>query len=414
MKPLFFLLVLLFLTSGVFSQEKIDRLILNKDFGKALEFINSELKQSSSASLWFKKGIVLQNQQQYENALTAFTEALLLEPDNPELLTEMAESFSALGNYYDASPFYEKAVNLNKNNLGLAAKLGRNYISLEQFKKAYSVYSGIYQKDSSNVFWNKQLAFSAYRAGQKDQARTLYEKIIVQNPRDYSSYFNLLRLYDRKEDLPKIIAVIDTGLVHFPKNAGFFKEKAIFYFAQKEYENAKKTFEDYFAAGGDSLFNLMLNYGISSYFSKDEPRALSVLKKCETLNPNDPFVLFYMSLCQKKLGKMDESAVKMQQAIDLSVPGFLPEMYHHLGQILGLQRKFEESIEALKKANELDPENYETLFEIATTYEEFSSNKTLALNFYRIYLQEAGESAQNANYALDRMKKIKEDLFFEK
>ena len=65
--------------------------------------------------------------------MVSFAEALLLEPDNPELLTEMAESFSALGNYYDASPFYEKAVNLNKNNLGLVAKLGRNYISLEQF-----------------------------------------------------------------------------------------------------------------------------------------------------------------------------------------------------------------------------------------------------------------------------------------
>lgn len=414
MKPLIFLLLLLFFSGVAFPQEKIDRLIMNKDFGKALEFINSELNHSPSASLWFKKGIVFQNQQQYQDALTAFTEALMLEPDNPEILTEMAESFSALGNYYDASPFYEKAVNLDKNNLGLAAKLGRNYISLEHFKKAYSVYSGIYKKDSSNVFWNKQLAFTAYRAGQKDQARTLYEKIIVQNPRDYSSYFNLLRLYDRKEDIPKIISVIDTGLVHFPHNPGFLKEKSIFYFAQKEYENAKKYFEVYFAAGGDSLFNLMLNYGISSYFSKDEPLAISVLKKCESLNPYDPFVLFYLSLSYKKLGKLDVAADKMQMAIDLSVPGFLPEMYHHLGQIFGLQRKFEESIEALKKANELDPENYETLFEIATTYEEFSSNKTLALNFYRVYLQEAGESARNASYALDRMKKIKEDLFFEK
>jgi tetratricopeptide (TPR) repeat protein len=88
-------------------------------------------------------------------------------------------------------------------------------------------------------------------------------------------------------------------------------------------------------------------------------------------------------------------------------------MYHHLGQILGQQRKFKESVAALQKANELDPTNAEVLFEIATTYEEYNSNKTLALNYYRIYLKEAGESGNNVNYALTRITKLKEDLFFE-
>jgi tetratricopeptide (TPR) repeat protein len=88
-------------------------------------------------------------------------------------------------------------------------------------------------------------------------------------------------------------------------------------------------------------------------------------------------------------------------------------MYHHLGQICGQQRKFPESIEALKKSLELDSSNPEILFEIATTYEEYNSNKTLALNYYRIYLKEAGEAGKNVNYTLDRMQRIKEDLFFE-
>jgi tetratricopeptide (TPR) repeat protein len=109
-----------------------------------------------------------------------------------------------------------------------------------------------------------------------------------------------------------------------------------------------------------------------------------------------------------------ENAEKyMQWAIDLSTPTYLPEMYHHLGQIFGQQRKFKESIAALQKSNELDPTNVEALFEIATTYEEFNSNKTLALNYYRIYLKEAGESGNNVNYALDRITRLKEDLFLE-
>ncbi len=103
----------------------------------------------------------------------------------------------------------------------------------------------------------------------------------------------------------------------------------------------------------------------------------------------------------------------MNAAIEAATPAYLPEMYHHLGQIYGQQRKFKESIAALQKANELDPENAEVLFEIATTYEEYNSNKTLALNYYRLYLKEAGESGNNVDYALTRITRIKEEMFFE-
>ena len=60
-----------------------------------------------------------------------------------------------------------------------------------------------------------------------------------------------------------------------------------------------------------------------------------------------------------------------------------------------------------------DNRKVEVLFEIATTYEEFNFNKTMALNYYKSYLLEAGEGAMNADYALNRMNKIKEELFFE-
>ena len=156
-----------------------------------------------------------------------------------------------------------------------------------------------------------------------------------------------------------------------------------------------------------------MNYAISCYFAKDENKALRVLSSLYHLVPNDPFVLFYMSLCNKKLANYELAENFMEGAIDMSIPEYLSEMYHHLGQIHAQQREFEESISALVKANELNPTNHEVLFEIATTYEEYNSNKTLALNYYRIYLKEAGESAKNVNYALDRITRIKEDQFFE-
>jgi len=415
MKTIKFLIIfsLIFESSTViFSQQEIDLLILNKKHNEALLQINLQIEQNASADLYYQKGLVYNSLQNYQEALNAFSEALKLQPENPDVLSEMAEGLSVLGNYHDATSYFRKAVKLQPGNLSLLAKLGRNYISLKDYKRAYNCFSDIYTLDSTNVYWNKQLAFCAFRTGNKNQAISLYEKVLKQNPRDYSSYFNLIRIFDKEKEAVKISSTIEAGLNNFPGDVDFFGERAKFYFETKEYEPAKKDYENYFFVGGDSLYQNLMNYGISSYFAKDELKAISILEICVNQLANDPYVLFYLSLSHKKLNNFELSEAYMNAAIEAATPAYLPEMYHHLGQIYGQQRKFKESIAALQKANELDPTNVEALFEIATTYEEYNSNKTLALNYYRIYLKEAGESGRNVNYALDRITRLKEEMFF--
>ena len=396
-----------------FSQKNIDVLLINKDYEKALAEIEKEIIKNPTAEFFLKKGIVFQNQQNYQEALQAFSAGLLLNSNHFALNNEMAESLTVLGNNHDAVSFFQKAIEINPADASVKGKLGRTFINLNQFKKAYELFSEIYQKDSLNIFWNKQLAFCAFRTGNKEEAIKLYEKVLEQNPRDYSTYINLSHLYDRKQEPEKVVELLTRGLEQFPGDEELFLEFARFYFGSKQYELAVPYYEKYFNAGGLRELKIQLNYAISSYFARNEKKSLEALAYCSTLAPNDPFVLFYKSLNHKRLAEYEDAEKFMKNAIEMSYPDFLPEMYHHLGQIHGQQREFEESVEALNKSYELDPTDHEVLFEIATTYEEFNSNKTLALNYYRIYLKEAGESGKNTNYALDRISKIKEDLFFE-
>lgn len=413
MRYLLFLTVLTVSFFTGFPQENIDLLILSREYEKAVQQIDKTLLRYQEASLYFKKGLVLNSMQQYQQAASAFSTALQLDPENPEIQIEMADVFTVMGNFHDATSLYEKAARLNPGNLLIRGKLGRNYIQLDKFQKAYSVFEKIVQEDSTNVFWNKQFAFCSHQIGKTAQAINWYEKVILANPGDYSSWFNLIRLYQQTEKLGKAMEFTEKGLEYFPGDAGFYELKAMQLFANKQYDEARKAYENYFIAGGDSLYKVLLNYGIGLYFTGNENKAIEMLNICSSRVANDPFALFYLSLSYKKLAQYDVAEAFMNVAIEAATPYYLPEMYHHLGQIFGQQRKFEQSIVALKKANELDPENHEVLFEIATTYEEFNSNKTLALNYYNIYLKEAGESARNVSYALDRIKKIKEDLFFE-
>lgn len=395
------------------AQEKIDLLIVNKNYDNALQLINDQLKDNPEVSLFLKKGSILNAQHDYQAAVLAFNAGLDMEPDNLQLVTEMADAYAALGNHHDASAYFEKAVIIDPGNLLLAGKLGRNYIQLNNYKKAYQVLNEVFHRDSSKVIWNKQLAYCAYQTGKMTEAVNLYEKVLEMNPGDYASYMNLIKIYQHLDQDNNKLTIVEKGLKQFPNDAAFLQVKAFHQFYLRNYEAASKAFEEYFVAGGDSAYRPLLNYGICLYFTGNAEKSITMLDGCVNQVANDPYALFYLALAYKKLVHYDVAEAYMNAAIESATPAYLPEMYHHLGQIYGQQRMFEESIAALKKANELDPTDYEVLFEIATTYEEFNANKTLALNYYNVYLREAGESAQNAAYALERMSRIKEDLFFE-
>ncbi|MEN8116761.1 MAG: tetratricopeptide repeat protein [Bacteroidota bacterium] len=410
---IFYSVLLIIIPFILFSQEQIDLLILNKNYNQALIEINNIIYKNPSAELYLKKGIVQQNLQDYQQALQSYTSGLQYDPKYTELLEQSAECLAILGNNPDAISYYKQAFELDTNNLVTAAKLGRVYINTKDYKNAYNIFSRIYANDSTNVYWNKQLAYCSFRIFKREQAVYLYEKVLEANPRDYGTYSNLIHAYNWKKQGNEIMATIDKGLQQFPGDSELIFERASFFFRTKRYGPAMLQFEKYMDAGGKLPYETMMNYGISAYFAEYTNKALEIFNDLFRMNPNDAIVMYYQSLCYKNLKNFEESEKLMQWAIESSTPNYVSEMYHHLGQILGQQRKFEESVVALEKAYELNPQKHEILFEIATTYEEFNSNKTMALNYYRIYLKEAGEEGKNIIYALDRIEKIKEDLFFE-
>ncbi|PIF02001.1 MAG: hypothetical protein CR996_01755 [Draconibacterium sp.] len=411
-KPLVLFTLLAAFLKTACAQDEIDILIFNKKYNEAIAMLDQKLANNAQYLLYLKKGLIYSQLQDYQNAVSAFYEALRLNPENPDILAELAENLSIIGNQQDAVDFYKKAIQLVPDNLSNKAKLGRVYINQKKYKLAYNLFYSIYSTDSSNIYWNKQLAFCSFKTGKRLEAVHLYEKVLEANPRDYITYSNLIHAYDRNKEKEKIVKVLEQGLQQFPNDDKLLLENADFRFKMGEYELARKFFEEYFVAGGDTLYKVVMNYAISTYFSAGTSESLPLFEKLYVINPNDPFTMFYMALIYKKMTDYEKSEKFLQWAIEASVPGFWSKFYHHLGQVYGLSRKFPESIEALKKANELDPDNFEILFEIATTYEEYNANKTLALNYYRLYIKEAGEKALNLNYALNRMKMIKEEQFF--
>lgn len=409
----FVILVFLLLAVSVelLSQERLDQLILNKQYGQAMSQVDKMLSEEPSAHLFHKKGLIMKELYDYSGSISAFNRAVVLDQQNITYLIDLADLMTTLGNVNDAINVYRKALSLGTEDVPVRAKLGQLLINQREFAEAHRIFSGLRQSDTTNVFFNKNLAIAAARIGKSQQAIDLFGQVLSANPRDISVYPLLAGLYIQTELFTRANAILRRGLEEFPGNSMLLLRLAQNLYSQRKFEEALPVYEQWIT-GNDLYFDVRKEYGIVLYFNKMEEKALEVLETALLELPSDPFVALYIGLCHKKLKDFEMSKQYLNLAIESSTPYYLGDIYHHLGQVHGLTREFDTSIEMLKKAYELDYTNHELLFEIATTYEEYNSNKTLALNYYQLYLTEAKEKALNATYALDRIKRLKEDLFF--
>ncbi|HKJ43122.1 MAG TPA: tetratricopeptide repeat protein [Sunxiuqinia sp.] len=416
------ILSLLLLLPLFAHSQQIDQLILNRHYQEALTQLDNQISHQPSAALYFKKGVVLEKMMDFVGAIKALGNACRMNTTETTYLEELADANSSLGNYMDAIACLKQAVQLAPKNLVLQGKLAHTYLELKAYHDAFDWYQKIYQQDSTNSYYNRYYAYAAYKNGKLGLAAILYEQMVHDHSRDLNSYLNLATIYgklgmgsktERENFEMKAEWALYQGLKVFPRQPALTLKLGDTYFLFKDYGRAQHPYEQYLA-DNDSIFDVLKNYAICLYFTDYEKDALAILQKCYQMNLNDPIVNFYLGACYKKLKLFPESEGYLLLAIESATPSYLAEIYHHLGQVYGLERKYKESIDAYKKAMELDPMKVELLFQIATTYEEYNFNKTLALNYYKMYLKEAGDQARNADYALDRIKKIKEDLFFEK
>lgn len=386
--------------------QNIDLLILNKNYTEALSQIKQNLEVRPDAELYFKQGLIYRQLLKPVSAERSIGNSISLDSTNSRYLAEYADLQAEIGNPFKAISFYQRASRYSPDDFNLQYKVGRAFMSTENFAKAYDVFMMIRVKDSTNVVYNKQLGIAALRTGKVDQAIGLFESVLEANPTDFSSYQYLVTLYAMNKDAVHVVRTSDRALFFFPDNPSVLLREANSLYAIKEYEEAVPLYERYLSKN-DSVFEVLKNYGLSLYFVQENEKSRAVLEQSFYLVPDDPFVNFYLGLVCKKLADFPSSIEYLNMSISIGRFG-MTERYHSLGQVYGLQREYTKAIEAFKEAYESNPDKKEILVEIATTYEEFNPDKKLALNYYNQYLNEAGDSALNAKYAQQRVEIIKE------
>jgi tetratricopeptide (TPR) repeat protein len=414
-----FILGFLFASLWVFPQHRIEKLFYENNYEAVLSVLApkvNENKAGESELIMAAKCYLAAFQ--YTDAAGCFEKILEKNTENSIAREGLADIQTTLNFKKEALQNYSLLPMPSKyDSLRIIGKKASVFLDLNYYEDAADLYTQLFTLDSANVFFFRRLMLARYKQKQYLPVVKLYvdtlnsaeckaDKDVKMMAADsyskFGDYIHSLELLDEifKLDSTYIPALSKAAYIHFSTYKNY-QDAVVLYRKLNKLENAADPFH-------------LRNQAICEYFTGNSELAAPMLDSLITEISNDAFIPFYAGLAYKKNREFDKSLEMLELATQIVIPVYAGDIFHHLGRAYASQREFEKAIETYKKVLEYDSANYQVLYDIAVTYEEYSLNRSVALGYYKLYLDGCPNvRAPDYTYAENRVKRIKEELFFD-
>ena len=181
-----------------------------EDFKKKIEQQQKRGQFTAEVKAFFENGVKLSDQGMYAEALQEFSKVLEKVPDQPVVVTRVAETYLKLGKNEEALANYKKAIELDPSdpglytNMGVAlGKLGKIAESREAFKKAASMNPANAAQNYTN------LGITLVSSGNTEEAAAAFKEAIAADPNYAEAYYQLgMALSAKKDTFPAAIEAL--------------------------------------------------------------------------------------------------------------------------------------------------------------------------------------------------------------
>jgi tetratricopeptide (TPR) repeat protein len=303
-----------------------------QDFEVTLRCCREAINLSGyNATAWLTKGSALVDLGRYEEAITAFDQAIDINPDDHAALYNKGVALDKLGRYEDAITAYDQALAIKPdkhaaiNNKGVAlGKIGRYEDAIAAYDQALAI-----KPDKHAALYNKGIAFG--KLDRYEEAITAFDQAIDINPDDHAALYNKGFALD---------------------NLGRYEE------AITAYDQALAINPDY----REALYNK--GFALDNLGRYKE--VLAAYDQALAINPDDHKALNNKGNALGNLGRYEEAITAFDKAIDIN-PDLHTALYNK-GVALGKIGRYEEAITAFDQAMAIKPDKHEALYNKASAY----------------------------------------------
>ncbi len=341
----------------------------------------------------------------YTDAINAYAKVATKQSD-----LQIARAYHHIGSYDKAAVQY-KAIIQKDTSLQIAKfELGKLYIKIKNTAKAFDIFSQL-TKPSSNPEYLYYFGTVLQDLGKMDESIEAFKHGVAIDSTHLRSIFQLGKYYLGVREYNSAMKFINRGLSIYPKDVGLINLKALAFYNNDQYKEAKPWFEALLEMGEEKDF-IYEKLAYCYYKLWELEPAKRTYQKLLDFDNAISKAYYGLGEVYWRERKLDSAAIFFNQAIEAKKP-ILSKEYNALAQLAREQNDLKKAMEYYKNAFEEDKENYINYYQICTLADQYYKDPKIKLNYYQGFINQFGKDKPYfSEIVTKRISELKEEIHY--
>lgn len=309
---------------------------------------------------------------QFQQALEAGKNAINRFPNNVRVRMIMGDILSSQGKYQEASDHYKKVMKVEPSNARAYLLAGYNLRALKKYEDASKLFHQATVVEPANPLGYHYLGSSLARTGEMESAEEKFKKSLTLRPSFIEARENLASVLELQKKYPEALEQYKIILKLKPDDKKINEHIKQLHFAA----DAQST--DNVEVAKQSLFepgeaNIHTQIGIIFYEQAVYLEAVDEFRLA-LANEEDKELRLVIAKIYELFGRMDKAITEVEAYRKDGPDGESVDILLNLARLYGLNKEMKKSINLLKQASVMDPENDRLYHALALAHMSLNEN----------------------------------------
>lgn len=380
-------------------------------------FADGVCSDSVEAEVGYWVGTAYQAQRQYDEAVSVLGCARArTEAPSVRLLRALGASHEARYDVNDAAAVYRQALDRDSTAHDVRWDLADLYRRQHDWAAACRQYTTLHEAGHDSGSLHTALGICNTNLGRLGEAIEHLQAAYSRQPGNVDVALRLSQLTEVTQSPEYAASILQPAIEARPHAAKLWRRVGMLAFKQKRYEEAVGAFERTIAEG-DTAAVVYQRLGISQVGAKQHAAALPNLRRAYRRDTTSVVSAFYLGSAYRGVDSLNLAARYYERAIDVGTEGRVLDAFLQLATVEEARGNEPRAVRAYKTALRLQPERTDLYFYLATLYDGYYRDKSVAARYYEKYLtSDAPQSTAERlrSYATDRLHALQSTLHFQR
>lgn len=273
-------------------------LLKEQKYKEATEQLEKAIANGVKAKeIYFELGTAYEELQDLGRAAENYQKYVASAPPNPwSGWLKLAQTYVKLNQPEKAISAYQEALKINPNDINCNYNLAKLLAETKRYEEAEAVFKKLAEINKRDeMTYYGQILQMYDRAEKYDQAIEAAQKIVELNPKNEMAIYNLAIMYFKLNRLEEAVKTLNDCLAIKDNYTYAWFNLGLVYSKMNKHQEAVEAFKKYNALAPDDPLG-WLNVGLEYMFLKDFERALPFLEKSVQLKPNDAAAQYNLAI----------------------------------------------------------------------------------------------------------------------